>query len=500
MPRVKKTMPSESREKGQRSLDMYLPRFVPPFRQPDWLTSDMWRNIVARQPFAMVCRETLISQLTSLEWKVEPRDSTQRDELKGEIKYYSKLFEYGGHYDYVSLLEWICKDLMDLPFGGAVEVGREGDDPNGKVEWIIPLDAGTLFPTLNFDYPVGQYVPYNTTEMVFFPKHAINRVLYSPRTDIKREGWGLAPPEKIYLAIELLNRGDVYYANLLIDTPQIGILDLMNISKDSAEEWVKSWREMLVGIDPFKIPVLYEHDKEAKFISFTRPPTELMFDKTILKYAALVASCYGMSLSDIGMQVASSGGETLAGSIRQERRTRKTGFARLKYKIKLFFDRMLPEDLEFKFIDLDDEYSVALGRARLASATAFSQLMQESVFTNDEVRQQMIADGLINISIPEKAPERVIPQNDPNNFGKPERPSLLGKPISPSQGGYGEVKAELLSKAYDLAMLDDKNFRNLVVEMEDGFDELEDDEKKERVFSLQKYLNDNVLDKILLDD
>ena len=81
----------------------------------------------------------------------------------------------------------------------------------------------------------------------------------SPRPDIKREGWGLAPPEKTYLALEMLNRGDYYYANLLIDTPAAGILDLGDMAQDSAEEWVKAWRKMLTGIDPFKIPVLYEH-------------------------------------------------------------------------------------------------------------------------------------------------------------------------------------------------------------------------------------------------
>ena len=59
-----------------------------------------------------------------------------------------------------------------------------------------------------------------------------------------------------------------------------------------------------------------------------------MFDRVTVKYAAIVAAGYGISLSDIGIQVTASGGETLAGSIRQERRTRKTGFARFKKKMK----------------------------------------------------------------------------------------------------------------------------------------------------------------------
>lgn len=435
-----KTKPpkSPSRHKRQRalSLPMYLTRYVPQWAQPDWLEGQRWRRVVDGQPIAQVCRETLISNLIALDWKIEPRDSTMRDELKDEVEYYTKLLEYTGDYDYVEIVEWVCRDLLDLPFGGAVEVGREGDEPDGRVLWIELLDGATLFPTLNFDWPVGQSVN-GVPRSVYFPKHAINRVYYSPRTEIERKGWGMAPPEKVYLAIELLRRGDIYYANLLLDTPQAGILDLLDMDKATAEEWVKSFRELLYGIDPFKIPVLYEHTTAAEFIPFGRPPTELMFDKVTMKYAAIVAAGYGMSLSDIGFGSNINGGETLAGSIRQERKTRRTGFARIKKKMTLFFNRLLPPYLRFRFIDLDEELSVAMGRARLASATAFGQLVDTGLLTPQEARLQMIADGLTTISIPETLPEEAQPR--PRDNKPPERPSLLGKPVPPSGGGHGEV-------------------------------------------------------------
>jgi len=99
---------------------------------------------------------------------------------------------------------------------------------------------------------------------------------------------------------------------------------------------------LLGGIDPLKVPVLYEHEGDVKWIPFGRPPTELMFDRVTTKYAALVASGYGISLSDIGFQSATSGGETLAGSIRQERRMKRTGFSRIKRKLYYFFNELLP--------------------------------------------------------------------------------------------------------------------------------------------------------------
>ena len=121
-----------------------------------------------------------------------------------------------------------------------------------------------------------------------------------------------------------------------------------------------------------------------------------------MKYAGICAAGYGMTLSDIGFSPTSSGGETLAGGIRQERNTRKTGLAVLKKKNTAFFNRMLPEYLKFTLIDLDDELSVALGRARLANATAWQIYIDKGIFTPNEARAQTVADGLITTSIPEK--------------------------------------------------------------------------------------------------
>lgn len=449
MPRTKTTYPEPTREKGQRNLDLplYLDRIIPAFSQPEWLEARRWRTFVANQPFATIFRDTLLSNVLSLDWKIEPKDNEKRDEYKEDINYYTDFFNDTGEYDYAELIEWIGKDVLDLPFGGAAEVGREGDSPDGKVLWLDPLDGGTLFPTMNKNYPVGQAVMEMSMRQVYFPAHAINRIYLSPRTDIRRKGWGMPPPEKIFLAIEMLRRGDIYYANLLLDTPEAGILDLIDMSKESATNWVEAWKSMLAGIDPFKIPVLYEHEQSAKWIPFTKPPADIMFDKATMKYVGLVAAGYGMSASDVGFSPVSSGGETLAGSIRQERKTRKTGLTLMKRKFTTFFNRLLPDYLEWKFIDLDDEVSTNVGRARLASMTAIGSAIDKRVLTPNEGRQQLVSDGLITISIPEEYPEEEMPEPMQTPFGgnqpgeSPERPSLLGRPISPSQGGYGEIKS-----------------------------------------------------------
>lgn len=448
--RTKTTPPKPKKQSGQRSRELsalYFERILPEWRNPKWASSEFWRAAVLNEPIAIICRETLIANVLSFDWKIEPRDSTKRDELKDEIDYYTRFFEDTGEYSYSQITEWVGTDLLDLPFGSGVEKGYLRDDPNERLIWIELLDGGTLFPTGNRKWPVGQALYENPLDQVFFPQHAISRVYMSPRTRIREEGWGMAPPEKIFLSIELLRRGDAYYANLLLDTPEVGILDLMDMEKESAESWIKSWKDLLHGIDSFKIPVLYEHTTKAEFIPFKRSPTEILFDKTTLRYAAICCAGYGLSLSDIGIQAVTRSGETLAGSIRQERKSKRTGINRTKRSFEQFWNSLLPKYLKFKFIDLDDEVSVALGRARLANATAFSQYVAMGIFTPEEARQQTIADGLISISVPETlTEEQKMELAKIQAQRQPERPSMLGKPVQPSAGGRGEMKSMATQK------------------------------------------------------
>src|SRR5574342_36009 len=123
MPRVKTSVPARTRDKGQRSLDipLYLDRILPLWNSPGLVDGNTWRRIVERQPFAVVCRDTLTSNILALDWKIEPKDSTKRDEYKEEIDYYEDFFEYTGEYDYSEIIGWIVPDVLDIPFGAAAE-------------------------------------------------------------------------------------------------------------------------------------------------------------------------------------------------------------------------------------------------------------------------------------------------------------------------------------------------------------------------------------------
>lgn len=430
------------------NLANYFMRNIPIWNPPAWQEAEVWRRFVEKQPIAAICRDRIADYLNSLDWAIIARDSEKRDELKPRIKHYTKLFERGNAYyydlDFASHIEFIIKDLFTLPFGTACEIGRLDNEASGKVVWIRPLDAGTLVPTLNFDYPVMQVTPGNGLRPVYLPRGFVSRVFLSPRTEIMREGWGYAPPERIWKAIEMLATGDNYYAQLLLNTPEAGVLDLGDMDKTSAQEWVKSLRDLLYGINPLKIPVLYEHEKPAAWIPFGKPPSEILYDSTTIKYAAILCAGYGLTLSDIGFPTSSNGGETLAGTIRMERISASSGKSTAKKKTKAYFDRILPDSLKFEWIDYDDERLVSKGRARLASAQAGQTWVNMRAFKPSEIRQQAMADGLFSVSLPEiispDDPEFQALQEAQSPFGNAagSKTKTLGSPVPASSGGQGE--------------------------------------------------------------
>lgn len=479
-------VPEPSKERGQRSIPLseaYFARFIPSWSQPSELLPNQWRGWVKSQPIAVACKDTIISNISDLDWKITPRVSDQWDELRATIEWYEKLLRHGGNtsgLDWVGFLELALNDLLDLPFGSAWEVGRKGDAPDGRVMWLKFIDGGTCYPTNNDDTPVYQY--YNGFE-AYFPKHAIARMYMNPRTEIERSGWGIAPPERIFLAMEMIARGDRYYANLLLDIPPVGVFDMADITWDDANTWIQSFRMAVSGVgsaDSFKIPVLAEHTGDVKFIPLGKAPNDIMYDRITLKYASLVTAGYGMNLGDLGVQSASSSGETLAGSIRGEQKTNRTGKARVKGKIKYFVESFLPPVLQFDFIDSDAERLSMMGRARLANATAFNQFRQMGSISPEEARLQAIQDGLFTISMPEKPPKEARPVL-PQPFGAkpgskpPERPGQVGSPQPPSMGGDGEVKKAIFKPA-DLDSLVEKCVTVLAPNFEEAFGAVSEDE------------------------
>jgi len=433
-------------------LPIYLNRILPLWQTPQWLEAERWRRVVRQQPVAIICRDTLITYLQALPWEVRARSPREADVLAGEIEAYTRILD-GGDDDFDSILDRLWQDALDLPIGGTLEVVRWPDGvgpfsrphPKGHVYQVVNVDGATLYMTYDREFPVAQRIKENAAQTIYFRHNELARIVLSPRPELERKGYGMAPPERIYMALTLLYRGDTYYANLLLDTPEAGVLDLLDMSQESATNWIKSARELLQGIDPFKIPVLYDHEEPAVWIPFGRPPTDMLFDTTTLKYARVTTAGYWLSLSDVGLEPAGAGG-TLAGQIRDERRARRTGFGVVKEKtINLINGEILPPYLEFTFVEKDEEALNQRYRAFVLGAQAMKIAADAGVMNARERQAQLKKDGLITVEVEEPQPPPPAPPPPPILL-----PGVMGganaelQRVPESQGGRGEFQQQAL--------------------------------------------------------
>jgi len=426
---IEKARTKEVPKSRQIDENPFFLRLIPKFQNPQWAHAAAWREFVRQQPIMMACRDVLIQQLIALPWLIVANDNDETNNLKDEINYYTDVLNKWNGEDFDTGIERTFQDTLTLPFGGANELGYFKD---GTLAWIKNIDASTLYPTLDPEWPVAQSIPGVPNKEVRFPAEAITRAYLSPRPEYDRKGWGMAPPEKSYLSALMLLQGDKYFWQLLIDTPEAGILDLADMEKESALEWVEQMGALLSGVDPLKIPVLYEHEGEVKFIPFQRSPADLMIDKSNLWYATLVAASFGIPLSEIGLQFA----ETLAGSIRDDRRGRRTGFGMMVAKAQNLINKALPKHLRFKFEFRDDESLVLLGRARSTSFTAFRQAIEAGFLSPEGAQLQARADGLLDAHAVAASPPR-----EPlalQGVRVDQQGDDLKRP--PDEGGLGEVK------------------------------------------------------------
>lgn len=300
-------------EPKQKSFEpLYVQRNVPLWSTPSHLVAELWRQVVYNQPIVAACQDAILSDVVASDFEIRPRDAMREDELSAEIEHYTSVANPIVGNGVEGFDPWALKmlqDMLTLPIGGNSEVVRwpvgsspfRSLHPKGHVFKIVYIDGATLTPVNDPRFIMAQRLKSDLTRAAYFEKNEIARMLWSPRVEIDLYGYSMPPVERVYLAIQALYRSDSYYANLLLDTPEAGLLDLMDMSFDSANEWTQSFRELLTGIDPFKVSVLYEHTNAAQFIPFGRPPTDLMFAEITQRFTQIVHAGHGLSVSDTGL-------------------------------------------------------------------------------------------------------------------------------------------------------------------------------------------------------
>jgi len=243
----------------------------------------------------------------------------------------------------------------------------------------------------------------------------------NPRPEFGLSGYQQAPLEMCYLAIDAVAKGDFYYLNLLTDVPTAGILDLKDFTKKDAIEWATSWRELLTGNDALKIPILYEHEEEVKWIPFGPPPEGVMLNESLARYTRLIHACFGLYTQDTGLgerEITRTG----QGAVLERRAWHK--FSALIALWETFWNSILPDDLEFKHEVTNIDETERLARAAVATANALGIYARAGILGKREIRREIAESGFLTSYInTEEIPEDTIM----GGFGGGIQPVIAGQ-------------------------------------------------------------------------
>lgn len=466
-PKAKSIAPTDQ------NFHTFLRRNLPDFRTPV-MDGGRWRYAVKQQPIAGLCRNRLITYLQAADWQITARKPEDGEKYEEEIDHYNDLFgsratkPIASNKQYPQLgfdttFDLIWQDALDLPIGGNAEIVRyppgkgplKHPHPLGHVSKIIPIDGATFHPTGDPQFPYMQVV---YQKRVFFTYNEIGRILMSPRPERDYFGYGEAPPERIYKAMLLLHYGDDYYAKLLLDTPEASILYLGDMDKQSAIEWLSGFRELFQGINPMKIPVVYETKTPPQVIPFNRDPSEMAYTDVTLRKEKVVCAGYGLKVSDIGLD---EGSQTLAGKIRDDRNARSTGYGVIIAKTENFINRyILPPYLVFKVKIRDEESLIQTQRARLMFGQGAKIWLEIGLATVGEFQNIAMLEGIVPIELAPPAEEEVPPEIETT----PDQPVLPAEVNAQAQmknelarvpaedGGRGDIPGVRTEKSYKMTL------------------------------------------------
>lgn len=366
--------------------------FIHPSRiRPGVLDARRWR-LVASEPINRMARRMIQREISSLNWKIVPEDPKSEEQQKA-VLWYSEVFK-----DFRSLANRVLKTMCELPQGGAWEVGWikpgvYGEGARGTLAFVKYIDGATLNPTLDVARPIMQLHPFSPTEHVLFREEEIVRFIGWPNDEFGLTWWQESPTQASYLAIEALSRIYVYSLKQLRDTPVAGILDLMDFEEADAKAWAESFREILVGIDPIKIPLLYQHEQAAKWLPIGNPFGDMEIPTQFKLYADLVLSNYGLSINDLRIL---NHDDTKGGAGVSRKITTQQGIRFYAELIKDKVQELLPRYLIFEYTqpDLEDERTKAQTRA--ANARTIQTFDWLPVV---DKAKQALKDGVLTIDI-----------------------------------------------------------------------------------------------------
>lgn len=400
---------------------LYLTRRLFRGLDPLGLTADQWRSVVSKAPVARTCIETLTMQLASVPWHITGRDA-------GEVDYYTELLRRANGEDFDTFTARVVADTLQVPMGGLIEPVRDND---GTLVDILHVDGGTVFPTYDPALPFVQFDPEDSLRRAYFKPGQIVRLMWMPMEGLKNYYWTRPPVMDCLGPMISLVHTDQFWSSFISDTPPPGILVLPDFSRSEAEEWATSFKTLYEGIDKFKIPIIYDHKGAIQWINFSRSPGELSIEQIAKRYTELVASVFGVSLSEIALYEHSV---TLAGASRLLQNRKGRGIGSLIGKLTATINSVLPSTVQFWMELVEEEDKWRAARTFKLRVDGVTSLVEKGIYTAEEGKAQLIADGILRAPDELQAVTSTTEEIEdlPNPAGSSEAPERSASWIDPN--------------------------------------------------------------------
>lgn len=406
---------TKAKPQSIQSPSLFLTRSIFRFADPTGFSPSQWR-LIAREPVNKMAQRFIIRELCSLQWEISS-DKRKDKRVDDYTDAWEDIWEDGDGFNM-----WLARmldDVCTLPFGGASEVGYQGD----TLEWALHVDGATILPTYQKNAPYVQVNPDDWTQRVYFKRDQLRRMRANPRPDIRYKAYQVSPTEDGFMAIEALSKIYLYYMQELTDTPPMGILDMIGMEQSEAISWAKNFREMVEGTDPIKIPVLYGKARTvpANWIPFGRSPQDLNVVEQFKRFAEMLLTKYGLSIGDLRLFEHES---TKAGERVSQMVTERSGIGFWAALVAGYINRLLPDGLTFGFKqprperELVEANRKAVQLRMLQEATGVKPLID----VKDAVEEARALELFITEVLPLDEESTPVPPQPSN--GAPPRPEL----------------------------------------------------------------------------
>ena len=229
----------------------------------------------AQSAWARICIDTLIDEVTTVDWDIIPKDPKMADNpiTQEHIEIVRRFFEKPNLNDesFEHILRQVVRDILEIDAGVIVKVF----DEHGVLREIYAADGATFLKEVDEHGVVQGYYQYSwrspTREPIWFDEREIVYIMQNPRS---YSVYGFSPAQSILSILKTLiasmEWNEKYFTDAAIPS---GIISLLDISPEEFQRFVSYWETEVKG-NPHKMPIV---NTDVKWQAFTLSNKDMQF-------------------------------------------------------------------------------------------------------------------------------------------------------------------------------------------------------------------------------